>query len=117
MYTERIIESYNNHTLIQMSWTEILYIFLVLFLIIYGTYFIVRRTSGRNVPFNRSLRYATRNAQRFLGGSQFFGFILWTERTCFANQGSGGYYPRSRICLDVFDVPHMSSIVTLECDV
>ena len=68
-----------------------LYIFIVLFLIIYGTYLLCAGHRGGSVPFNRSLRYAHRPTA--FGWFAIFGIILWTERTCFASSDSGGNYP------------------------
>ena len=86
------------------------FIFIVLFLIIYGTYLLCAGHRGGSVSFNRSLRYAHRPTT--FGRFAIFGIMLWTERTCMASSDSGGNYPRSRLCLYALDASQMSSIVT-----
>ena len=102
-----------------MSRTEILYIFSAIFNYLWNLFYCAQDIVAVVCPL--IYQFATRTAQRFSGGSHFES-IVWTERTCFASRGSGGYYPRSSRCLCALDVSHMSIIVTswpifMECDV
>ena len=73
-----------------MSWTEILYIFVVLFLISYGLFFYCAQgagAAGRKCTMTINARHASG-----FGLVAIFGIIVWTEHTCFACRWSGGYF-------------------------
>ena len=75
---------------IVMSWTEILYIFVVLFLIIHGLFFYCAQGAGA-ARRKCTMKINARHASGF-GLVAIFGIIVWTERTCFVSRWSGGYF-------------------------
>ena len=97
----------------RVSWTEILYIFVVLFLIIYGTYFIMRRALAFGARV-RGLDHCARcTAQRLWRAVGLFELYEHMWRTCLDSAADrADITPPIQSLFVPLDVSHMSRIVT-----